>query len=140
MKEFPDPKQYLDEYVKQSTQKYTDGLQHMGIEPHPILTNALFERALQEASDRFRQEVKAVRDHTIHLILQEHKKRMRALKWSGARRRLKFFPLIAACFGLAAWYCFTQPGGLLMGICYIVVALPFLAMPILGAIFDKPGQ
>ena len=66
MRDYPDPKHYLDTHIQRSAERYVDGLQRAGLEPNAKLTRAMYERALQEASDGYIQEAKAVRDHNIN--------------------------------------------------------------------------
>jgi len=45
---------------------------------------------------------------------------------------------IAVFFGLMAWYSFTHSGGLIVATIYIFGSLAFLALLVLGALFDRP--
>jgi hypothetical protein len=52
--------------------------------------------------------------------------------------RLWLCPLIALCFGALSWYHFSRTHDTGMGVLYALGSLAFLAMLILGAIFDRP--
>lgn len=90
--------------------------------------------------ESFNLEAVKVRDQNIQTILIGHKLRTNEIKRSGHKLRIWTCPFVAAVFVLMAWYSFSHPGidGMITGVLYSVGALAFLAMLVLGAIFDKP--
>jgi hypothetical protein len=70
-------------------------------------------------------------------IVEAHDRQMNQIKRESAKWRMIGCPLIALFFGLIAWGCFSQ-GLIVNGILYSVGALVFIAMLVLGAIFDRP--
>ncbi len=137
MQEFPDPTSHLERHMEQAAEKYVDGLEKAGLEPNPTLTRAMAERALLDAQVDYIHEATATRDHNIALIVNNHKRRMKQIKREGASLRIKTCPPIILLFGLMAWYSLIHAGGIVTGILFIVGALAFLAMLILGPFFDR---
>ena len=140
MRELPDPQQHFDRSLKRSDEEYAAWLRRGGVEPNDILMREHRPDAFREARDSFVREATEVRDQNVKVILREHRRRVNKLKRQGAKLRMRVCPPIAALFGLLAWYNFTQAGGFVMGIISTVGALAFLAMLVLGAIFDRPGR
>jgi hypothetical protein len=137
---YEDPGHHLDRHLQDAAERYVDGLQRTGLQPNDRLTHAIAERTVREAGEHYVQEATDVRDHNIAMSLREHHERLNAIKREGALLRLKMCPPMALVFTLMAWYSFGHSGGLLMTICYGVGALAFLAMLVLGAIFDPPRE
>lgn len=140
MRPWKNPHEHFEEHLTCSAHRYVDGRRQAGLSPNPTLTNAMAERAVQEATDSYVRETLEIRDHNIAVIVQEHRQRLNAIKRRGARQRLWTCPPIALCFGLMAWYSFTAGEGLLIGLCYLAGSLTFLAMLVLGAVFDRPTR
>lgn len=139
-KAYPDPMQHLERHLQRSAEKYLHGLEQAGLQPTPILTRAIAERAYNEAKASYIQEATQTRNHNIAGILEDHHKRMNAIKKESASLRLKMCPPIILVFSALAWYCLSHANGLAMGIVYAAGALAFLAMLVLGAIFDRPRR
>lgn len=138
MQDYEDPRRYMQRHLEQAADRYADGLQRSGLRPNNRLTRAMAERALREAQENYIRDITELRDRRIAAILREHRESLNAIKRKGASLRLKTCPPIALLFGGEAWYNFHQPGGFFMGILFAGFALAFLAMLILGAIFDRP--
>ena len=142
MRDYPDPKEFLDSYMERSIERYADGLQKANIQPNDTLINALFDRTLREAKANYLREADEIHYHNIQAILRDHKNRMNEMKRSGASLRLKTCPIFIVLFGLLAWYSLSHPapGSFIPSICYAATSLVFLAMLILGAIADRPTE
>jgi hypothetical protein len=138
VKNYPDPDRHFEEHIQRSAEHYVEGLQQAGLEANPTLTRAMAERARAEAEQSYMQEAQATRDHNISQVMSNYHKRNNQIKRESARLRLWACPPIAILFGLMAWYSFSQYS-IFLGILYVVGALAFLAMLILGAIFDRPS-
>ncbi len=136
-KRYPDSKQHFKGHIERAAQRYVDGVELAGIEASPTLTRAMAERAVREAVDSYEQETRETLDHNIGVILKDHNERMNEIKRCGHRMRLWTCPPIAALLGLVSWYHFAS-GSVMMGVLFVVGSLAFLAMMILGAIFDRP--
>lgn len=136
-REYEDPEEYYQKYIDRAADRYANGLRRSGLKPNDRLTRAMAERTAREAQASYIRDMTEVRDHNIQMILRDHKKRLRQIKREGASLRLKTCPPITALFGFMAWYSFHQPGGFVNGLIYVVASFTFLAMLILGAIFDR---
>ncbi len=137
MRPWKNPHEHFEEHLSRSARRYAEGLIRAGIEPHPILTRAMAERAVQEAQESYIRETLEIRDHHIGVILEEHRQRLNAIKRRGAKLRLLTCPPVALCFGAMAWYSYAHHHFDLVAL-YTFAALAFLAMLVLGAIFDRP--
>lgn len=137
MREYEDPHKHLHRSLERSTDRYVQGLHRSGLKPNARLTRAMAERAVREARESYIREATEIRDHNIGVIHRNHQRRLKRIKQEGASLRLKTCPPIAALFGAVAWYCFLQPSGFLLGLLYTFASLAFLAMLVLGAIFDR---
>ena len=84
------------------------------------------------------RKVRKLRNQNVTRILNEHRLRMNDIKRRGHHLRLWLCPLIALCFGALSWYHFSRTHDTGMGVLYALGSLAFLAMLILGAIFDRP--
>ncbi|MBA2287535.1 MAG: hypothetical protein H0W02_18835 [Ktedonobacteraceae bacterium] len=137
MRRYEDPQAYVDRYMARSAETYVNGLRNAGLQPNATLTRAIAERALQEAGEDSIREVTDIRDSTITAILRDHTQRMNAIKKEGARLRLWMCLPVVLALSAGSWYSFTCTG-FIMGMCYAGGALAFLAMLVLGALFDRP--
>jgi len=70
-----------------------------------------------------------------HEILQSTQKAHEHHQRGGMEPAFKFCPPITLLFSVLAWYSFCHSDGFIVGICYLVGAIAFLAMLVLGAIF-----
>jgi hypothetical protein len=140
LKNYEDPQRHFEQSMERSAKKYVDGLERAGLEPNAKLTRVMAERALIEAREDYNRRAAETRHHNIGVIVGNHNRRMNEIKRSGHKLRLWTCPPIAALFGFMAWYSFSHPGaaGIIMGVVYVFGALAFLAMLVLGAIFDRP--
>ena len=76
--------------------------------------------------------------HSMCLVIVEaHDRQMNQIKRESAKWRMIACPLIALFFALIAWHSFSQ-GRIPNGVWYSVGSLAFVAMLVLGAIFDRP--
>lgn len=64
-------------------------------------------------------------------------RRLNEIKRDGARWRVILCPLITIAFSGVAWFNFAR-SNMVLGIEFVVFALAFVAMLVLGAIFDRP--
>src|SRR5579859_2296869 len=140
MRRHEDPQEHFERHMDRSAKRYVVGLQKAGLEPNDKLTRAMAERALAEARSDYGRTSAEVRDHNLKVIVKGHNRRMNAIKREGASLRLKTCLPIALVLGMLAWYNFGHPGGFWMGVCYLVGAFAFLAMLVLGALFDRPRE
>ncbi len=138
MQDYEDPRSYTQRYLERSADRYAEGLRRSGLRPNDRLTRAMAERALRETQEHYIRDITELRDRRIAAILREQRESLNAIKRKGASLRLKTCPPIALLFGGEAWYNFHQPGGFFMGVICAACALAFLAMLVLGAIFDRP--
>ncbi len=135
--DYEDPQTHLERHMDRAAETYRDGLQKAGLAPNAILTKAMAERALRQAWESYIQQATDIRDRNIDAILREHTARMNVIKRQGSRLRLMTCPPITLFRGIGSWYSFTHTG-VMMGMVYAGGALAYLAMLILGAIFDRP--
>lgn len=135
---YEDPQQHLSRHMQRAAERYVDGLQKTGLAPNKRLMNALAERTLREAKQEYVDEATEQFESNIASILKEHDQRLNTIRREGASLRLKTCPLVTLVFAGMAWYSFAYTGDVLAGICYSLGALSFLAMLVLGAIFDRP--
>ncbi len=137
MRNYEDPRSYVQRHLEQAADRYTEGLRRSGLRPSARLTRAMAGRALREAQEHYIRDITELRDRRIAGILRNQKEDLNAIKREGASFRLKTCPPIALLFGGVAWYNFHQPGGFFTGVLFASFALTFLAFLVLGAIFDR---
>ena len=139
MRRYEDPQKHFERSIERSAGRYVDGLNRAGLKPNARLTRAMAERAWQEARNDYTKQAKETHESNIRDIMRKHDQNLKQIKREGASLRLKTCPLIAALFGATAWYNFSQhrPDSFAVGILFTIGALAFLAMLVLGAIFDR---
>ena len=142
MRQYQNPDQYMRTALQRAAEREAKNLEQAAIAPNETLTEALTERALEEAYDSYVRDALEVRDHNIGVILQDHHRRMNAVKREGATMRWWMCPLLSLVFAILAWYSFAQAtsSSVVLGWLYSVGSLAFLAMLVLGAVFDRLRQ
>lgn len=126
-----------EQYVNRAVEYYLAGLRRAEVQPNETLVKAIAKKALQEAISQHMEEARQIRDHNIAVIVRDHKRRLREIKRSEARLRLWMCPLIAAWFAGLAWYSVCYQHAWIAGMVFSIGALAFLAMLLLGAMFDR---
>lgn len=137
MRSYEDAKHNRDQFIDDAARRYVTGIQKTGLQPNRRLERAIAERTGQEAKRRYMEDMDAIQRHNIGSIMEAHKQRLNEIKRNGARLRWRTCPIIAAVFGLMAWYSYAH-GHVDLVIVYALAALTFIAMLVLGAIFDRP--
>jgi len=139
MRDYPDPREYIAEHIRQSMERYSNGLKEAGLQPNEILTKAVIERAIDEAGHNYEQEIDEILVRNIGLIDQKYQsdkkktirkrdKQINKIRRRRIRReRIKTCLPIAVISTLVAGYDFSHDG-MFIGICFSVNALVFLIM------------
>lgn len=142
---YENPHEHYQRYMEREAEQYAEGLERAGLQPNKTLTKALFERAHQGAKKDYSRSAVRTRDHNIGVILDNHRQQMNDIKRREARLRLWMCPPIVLLFGFLAWQRLsTWPSShdlvetLVVSGVYAGIAVAFLAMLVLGAIFDRP--
>jgi len=139
MRDYPDPREYIAEHIRQSMEKYANGLKESGLQPNEKLAKAIIERAIDEAGRNYEQEIDEILVRNIGLIDQKYQsgkkkiisnrdRQINKIRRQRARReRMKVCLPIVITSILTAAYQFSHHGSF-VGICFSVNALVFLIM------------
>lgn len=138
MKAYEDPSEHLNRHMEKAAHRFTYGLKKRGMQPNAILTRAFLEREMDAAQKDYERSTDQTFKHNITILQREHKRRLNEIKRDGFGVRVHL--PIAAFFGLLAVLAWAYPGIFIPGatILFAVGALAFVAIPIAGAIFDRP--
>jgi len=137
MKPLPDPDHYLDQHMQQAAKEHAKWISMLGLKPTTTLLRAISDREFERARDAYILEARLIHQQNIDQINKEHRRQLRQLKWRGIRLRWKVCPPITLLFAVISWYSFNHSNPE-EGFIYAGTALAFLAMLVLGAIFDRP--
>lgn len=134
MRTLPDPHEYMKQRLQDAAQRDAERLRMAELTPNETLTQALSERALQEAINSYMQEASGTLEHNIRWIVRDERKRIRQIERRTTRISITVFSLIALCCAAIAGFDFAQHAPL-MGVVFIAGAV--LAMATLGALINR---
>jgi hypothetical protein len=96
MRKYPNPREYIEQRLQELARRDAERLQQAGIPLNDTLLRALSERASQEITASYLQEIDDILDHNIKQIVREEQMCLR-LSW---RRRTRTAYLIFAPLAL----------------------------------------
>lgn len=139
MQQYPDPKTHLDEYVEQSKQEFVEKAREIGITPNKTIVHKWAERVFKEARKDFQKKTEEVALHNLDVIDQDYNQQLNEIKRKDMALRLKTCPPVAIVFAITGYLFYLGHETTSAFICF-AMALVFLAVLVLGAIFGRPRK